>query len=273
MVKKLIKHEIASSARHFVPVFIMGLVGAGIFTSLMVSSFKVEYSDMVEIAIGLGIVLLIGLVIASIVLMVIGELYVTYKSMYSVTGYRQFTYPITSQQRIAVKVITTLFWTIVTSLYVMVMVGISLFITAMFSTDFSNLMNIVIDGLGDVLRNIDYAFATSLIVSGIGDTILSVFIILLAGAFANSSRIRKNRSVVALVAFLIINFVLSTISSIVLNLIFQANNVSFLGIIMAGDGSLGHLGIYLGTLIKMIYCVGCYFAIVWLWENKLEILN
>lgn len=274
MVKKLIRNEIESTFKYFVPVFIMGLVGAGIFTSLMVTSLNVSItSSAFEMVIAIVVILLVALVIASLVLSVLGLLQVMYKTLYSVTGYRQFTYPITSSQRILVKVITSLFWIFVTFIYVLLMLGLSILLSALFSFQFNEILNMINFNFIEALLSIDLAFTSLFNLSVVSNLVLQLMLILVAGAFANSSYIRKNRSIVAFVVYMLTSILIDSLYSITIYMITGIQSLGLGSIFIAGIVEIPYGGMALGVIINVLFIVAAYFTTVWLWERKLEILN
>lgn len=274
MVKKLIKHEISSTFKYFTPVFIMAIVGSILFTILTNVSLRQDtISDAFGLVIGFVVLILVGLVVASIVLAIMGLLQVTYKTLYSLTGYRQFTYPITSSQRIIVKLVTSLFWIMVTSIFVFIMFTLSILVTYLINEPVANLFEYVYYVLRQVLTGFDFVLLSVLSVNSLSEMVLQITTILFAGAVANSSMVRKNRAIIAFVVYFVSVLVFSNITSLISMLIFNYGGTGILGIISSGDSIISYESLSLTIVLNLIFVALTTYGTIWFWDNKLEILN
>lgn len=278
MVKKLLKHEIANSYKYFTPVFIIGIVGALVVTYLGLTTFQSEtnLSDSQSIIAAFAVLLLFGLGVVATVLTIGGLLKITYKSLYSVTGYRQFTYPITSRQRIIVKTITALFWNVVILAFLVLLIGASITIVGIFN---GVTFQIFIDAFVNVIRHSltfnsakdALLFTTNALIGGV----MEILIILFVGAFANTSFIRKKRSLVAIIAYIVIAWVINIVKSVVVYNIFgPSSSISFLTMLLQANVNVVYeQSMMITMLLNLIFCVLAYVGTEWLWDHKLEVLN
>lgn len=274
MVKKLIKHEISSTFKFFVPVFVMGVVGSLVFTFLTNVSLRQEtVSDGFAIIIGIVVLILTGLVVASIVLMIMGLLQVSYKTLYSLTGYRQFTYPITSLQRLIVKVVTSLFWVFVTGIFVTLMIALSALITYLINEPLANFFDYAYQLLKGLLADVDILRFVVKGFDSLADLTLQIVTILFAGALANSSRFRKNRALIAFVTYFVSMIVISNVNSLMSFALFGFADTGVMSLVTIGDTLLNYQTMTLSIVINLIFIGLTAFGTMWLWDNKLEILN
>lgn len=277
MVKKLLKHEITNSYKYFTPVFIIGFVGTMIFTYLGLTTFQSQsnLNGSQTIIASLAVLLLFGLGVVAMVLTIGGLLSITYKSLYSVTGYRQFTYPITSRQRIIVKTITALFWNAVITLFLVALVALSITIIGFFNGEtFQALITMFVNALVKSLTFDNLKDFAVFILNVMVGAIMQILIILFVGALANTSFVRKKRSLIAIVSYIGITWAINIIQGFVIYGMFgSAHSDGFLAMFEASSAFAVEQVTYVGILLNLIVCVLAYVGTEWLWDNKLEVLN
>lgn len=272
MVIKYTKHEIEQTFKYYLPVFGIGIVG-GLLLILMVSSLHSSISSSeVPWAFTFAILGLFALSVAGTVLTIRGMLIVLYSTLYSVTGYRQFTYPITSKQRIAIKVLVSTFWNIVTTVFLGIVGLLSVAIILLIIPEGKPAFDFAIQSALEVLKSVDVLNVSLMFGNFIVSSISSILMILVVGAIANSSWIRRNRSVYAIVIYVGLSLLTSQITGWVTDgLVTTVPFVTDFAVI--SQSILSVEGLLISIIINIIYSILMVLATIWLWDHKLEILN
>lgn len=258
MVIKFFKQDIKDSARVFIP--IIGVIAA-LFGILMFLPYIFNVNSGLLVFFGSLLSFLVSvLYISLIVLSVRGSIYVTYTSLYKEQAFRSFTTPITSMQLIIVKLLTLFFWGAAIMLSVIVLMLFSqLFVMnpiaigiREFMQSFGEFWNLFIKiGAGNIL-----VLTVLIIVSNINQFLL----MMLSGAFANTSWFTKNRGLVAFAAWVVLGMVQMTVLS--------QFNIQIMENSLLTDFS----PFWIMNCILLIFSIISAWLITWLWDKKLEIL-
>lgn len=275
MVIKYTKHEIEQTFKHYIPVFIMGVVGAVLVIGMAYTTSKaVTSSQDMPWAFSFMLLALFGVSIAASVIAIRAMLMVLYTNLYSVTGYRQFTYPITSVQRVIIKILTASFWNVIIGAFLLVIGFVTVLAIRAIIPGGEFVLEVIVDGIKEIFSKMDISRVLLSILSTITSSLLTIVVILLSGAFANSSWVRKNRTIMALIAYLVISVLMSQVSSLVLSGLFNSQGtVSGVIAIFGFENLLSLPGLLVSILMDFIFIIISVVGTIWLWENKLEILN
>ena len=152
MFSKLLKHEFRATARILLPVYLLPVIAALLFTLFIRLAGSYE-SVALEIMSGLAstiyIITVFGAGIVTFVLMV----YRFYKNYMTDEGYLMFTLPVTTDQLICSKLLAAFVWSLLSNAVVL----LSLFIPAIGRGFWKDFTKTVADMLEFLLRDFTYA--------------------------------------------------------------------------------------------------------------------
>lgn len=168
---------------------------------------------------------------------------------------------------------TSLFWALTTSLYVMMMIGLALLVTVMINEPLAQVFNYAWTAIKQVFTAFDFSWVAIVSLDRFVGLLLQIIVILFAGAFANSSMFRKNRALVALITYIVTMIVFSNVSNLIQFMIFNQGNNPVSWLFLVGDSVLSKEAMIFGSIINVVYSGILAYLTIWLWENKLEILN
>lgn len=275
MVIKLVKNEIKETFRTFLPVFILSIIGSILtfFVTLRIkntsSTIIAEDSQLASVLLGMAMFAIMILVIATVVLTTIQLVKVAYVSLYKTNGYRVFTYPVSSVQLYSSKVLTMVFWGLVSSIVMLICYLLPLYVVF---NDFFLIEELaIVWGMIKtlLLGDSDQIISTILLViSQVSTTILQISILMFAGSLANSSYVRKNRGFMAFLFFLGIYMIFTFVNGMIV-----PPSPTFEEVIYGNSGILKPTSILLSVLTDTLFFVCCSAGTIWVWNNKLEVLN
>lgn len=259
MVIKLIKRDFKDSMRYYGPMQIMIItlfVALGVAIQTQSSNLG-AFSDIIG---GLAIISIFGVILGLFIMSLLANIYILYTSVYGDRGYDLFTMPVTSFQIIAAKLLTIILWTVISGL----VAYFGMFIFLIIIGEFNSFMQ----GIKLIVENFDVIFLGLLdsqdvflvLLSGLVAWLFTSVLILFVGAAVNTSKIQKNRGVIAFVLYYAINFLVSLVMQFGMITTGIANNeVLFSAMLPSIIFRLSLMGIMI-------------FAVRYLWENKLEVL-
>lgn len=263
MVITLIRKELRDSLNIFTPitaitVALVILVYAPIAnTFINGDAFLSESSATLLMIVSL---LLVSFTIALFVLSVMAFVKVLYTNIYNNKGYELFTLPVKAWEIIVAKMATLIIWTAVIGLFGY----LSLMVTHLFIGDLELITDSFFGIFQIVFMNVkDFTSGFRMISAELLSTLISFLTILLAGAFANSKYVQRNRAGVAFVIFIVITLGLSYAE----NTFFIQNNV----ISMLTEPYYLTQSYYLIVATRLLEVILMFVGIVYLWENKLEL--
>ena len=268
MVGKLIKYDLKDTSKAYLPV--IGMILIGTVLALTSLSFAQGQSQLAFIFSTIMNFVIFGLVVGVVVMSVRATIYVLYGSIYTKNAYRLFTLPVKTWQIIVSKIMTSIIWSIVISILTFLSIGI---IVGYVSEDFF----IIFKGFGELMTQLSTMITPSLamvfIIDSVLTSILGSMIILFAGSLSNSSLIRKNRGILTFVIVLITLSIYGQVASS-----FGADTMSVfarynLNAFLVGNLNIQFMEFFWVFAFMGILIAGFTFATLWLWENKLEILN
>ncbi|CAM4263003.1 hypothetical protein H9L01_03855 [Erysipelothrix inopinata] len=272
MVIKLTKQEIIETTKAFIPVAIMTVVG-GLITLLIGTRLRYMFdagssgynAGIWELIFPLGFLAIFVLLIASGVLMFMMVIRILYQSIYKQNSYRFFTYPVTSRQLFFSKILTTLFWSVVS--YAMIL-GVFLIAITLSVGDLS-LISGFFGSMGEafayLLGGKNVLGHVLVALQGLITNLRYIVFILFAGSIANSSYIRKNRAFMTFLIYMGLVIVTSILYGIV-----GVEGITFTS---TGDLSISNVSLSIQLLSDLIMIVIASFGTIWFWDHKLEVLN
>ncbi len=273
MVIKLVKNEIKATAKSFLPVLIMTIIGA-VLSVIIGFQMKdvasgLELTTFGSIFLGVSMLVIYAMIIASVVLTYKAIIDMLYKGIYKKSAYRLFTYPASSTEIFIAKTITASFWSLVSfaGIFAIYFGAISIFFIdasmwRQITQIFSFLFGAIFEG--------NATFASFLIVVGqFTQTILWVTVLLFAGSIANSSRFRNNRGLLTFVLFIGIYFLISILS----NLMLPGSGFDIISIENGTGGGISNSYQVISLIKDVIFIIISGVGTIWFWNNKLEILN
>ena len=268
MVGKLIKNDLKDSSKAYLPVFVMIVVGTVL--ALLSLSFAGGHSQFAYFVSTLMDLVIFGLVIAVMVMSVRATIYVLYSSLYTKNAYRLFTLPVKPWQILVSKIVTSIIWSILVSILTLVSVGI---IVGYVSEDFF----IIFKGLNELITQLRMLVTPSILAAFLMDaslsTILGYVMILFAGAFTNTSFIRKNRGIITFITVLITASVYGRISDVFGANIFSVLERYDLNAFLVGTLHINFMEFFWVFAFVVLIIAALVAATLWLWDNKLEITN
>lgn len=222
MLGKLLKYELKSTAKFFVPMYIAILVITTLNTIFIRKNVFVEAQGIINMVIG-------GLFIAITTLTIVIIVKRFKKNLLGDEGYLMFTLPVNSSSLILSKYISALIWVLLTM--IVTAMAVIIYSNALFTnvgglfgdgTTFS-ISNIMVSGEELVKNNQDIIIILSiigLILSGIS---IVVFVIYNSIAIAQLPIFTKHKTVVSIISFFVIGKIISVIYDFVNNFTPQIN--------------------------------------------------
>lgn len=286
MVGKLIKNEFLDSRRSFQTVLVMIVSLTTILTIVVNTRFE---NSAVAFVIPILILIMVGLFIAVMVMWVMAFIDLLYKSIYNKNGYRLFTMPVKTWEIVVAKTVVFFIWmfiiAVVTFLAMMIFLAISFRDLEIFRV-YQSLISYI-------LSNFSLAEIGIMVLSFISSNLITITVILFIGSVANSHFIQNRRALVAFVGYLILTAIISrfTVSFVsevslfdfVINdqLIMNPGMIDSINPLTQGWSTLFELSantigfqtVAKVTLIELLMSGLLMFGTVWMWDNKLEILN
>lgn len=286
MVGKLIKNEFLDSRKSFQPVLLMIVSLTTILT--IVTNTRLENSAAAFV-IPILILIMIGLFIAVMVMWVMAFIDLLYKSIYNKNGYRLFTMPVKTWEIAVAKTVVYFIW--------MLIVGIVTFLAMIIFLAISfrdlEILKVYQSLIGYILSNFNFAEIGVMILSLISNNLITIMVILFVGSFANSHFIQNRRALVAFVGYLILTAIISrftvafvaevSLFDFIINdqLIMNPGMIDSINPLTQGwstifelsTNAIGFQTVAKVTLIEMLMSGLLMIGTIWMWDNKLEILN
>lgn len=259
MVIKLVKRDLKDSIKYYGPIQILIVVlflGVGFFLNSVESS----QHNLMNFMATLSMMSVFAVMFSLFILSILANIYILYTSIYGDRGYDLFTMPVSSGSIILSKLLTVSIWSILSA----ITAGFGMLLFLLMTGNIGNFMygvSFITENFQIIFAQFDYSIfglgAVRLITNGLFTSVL----ILLCGAAVNSSKIQKNRGVMAVVLYYVLSMVVSFVEAY-----FVPFNDPMAGIMMSTASNVGLIGYKLALVGFMV------FGIKWLWENKLEIL-
>lgn len=247
MLGKLLKYEFKATARTFLPIY-----GALILVALGNRLFRMGNIDL---GFGLTTAILVGLFVALGVLTLIVTIQRFNRNLLGDEGYLMFTLPVTPNELIFSKLITTVVWGIVSG-----MIGVITFIILMGDYQvFREMIRLWPQLWGEFMTEIDSQFKgqvalllVSIPLTGLFSYVQFILMIYLSLATAQLPIFAKHRGIISFITFFVINSVLQLVTAIVGEVI-PFPNIS---------GIVTLMSIMIGTvIIDIILFIGIHYIL------------
>ncbi|MEG1930901.1 MAG: hypothetical protein RR131_07150 [Anaerovorax sp.] len=260
MLGKLLKYEVKSTGRIFVPLY-----GALAAISIIISLLFSPDSGMGGIVNGILLVLYFSLMVAIAVVTFVVIIQRFYKNLLTDEGYLMFTLPVKTWQLVAGKLLIAMLWSVVSS----VVAGLSVFLimTATFG-NFGEFIQMIQQGI-HMLAQLEFniwmtIFEVVLVmILSLAANILLIYAAIGLGHIANRRQILW--SVVAYIAILTL---LQIVTSLVMKIL-DLSGVDFMQM-LSMQGQI-NLAIFGTMLLVVVTAVVCYVITVLSLNKKLNL--
>lgn len=215
MLNKLIKYEIKSVARYFVPLY--GLIlSISLMLGLTSGRFFTEYTGQMGGTIFFATLtaILVSVYIALTVVTIIMIVTRFNRNLLGDEGYLMMTLPVKVEEVIHSKWISAMLWMILST--IVAILGFTFLFIRQLSTE---TFMLIFERLGDILSEVDN-FAVLLVVANVFLAFLhSIFTIYFSLSLAHLSPFNKHRNIWAVVIYVMIGNVVAIVSNKVLELL------------------------------------------------------
>lgn len=260
MLGKLLKYELKSTARTFIPLY------AAILVVAIVNGFTVG-TEMFEIQ-GIATLILGGLMVALFVITIVVIIQRFKKNLLEDEGYLMFTLPVSPKMLVLSKYIVSIIWAILSGI-----VGLGAFLLVMVISvrgevsiaDYLELFNQMYQtfiGEGNWYLILEMAL---LILSGYSVFIFNIYLSLSMGQL---SVFNKHRTAASFISFFVINIVITTIQSNIGRYIDLGSDV-----VVNGDNilSLVSSSLAIGLIFYLIMIICLFIGTSYILEKKLNL--
>lgn len=252
MFLKLWKYEIKCSYRAYLLMYAI----------LLLSTLFVNASIPMLSVISMVIY---GCMIVVILVMTFVMIIRTYQqSMFSKNGYLTLTLPVSGKMLMTVKIMNATMWFLLS--YVIIFLSVMVLSMRMGEISITELM----DAFGYVFQRADlesWMMLINLTVSML-QTVTMMYMIM---NFTHTNYIRKHRGLIAVVIFVVLNLLLSTVNGFLFT---DGASLSmmdlFIGSTSTGGGFIEN-SVYVSTIESMVLLILCFFGASYILDHKLEI--
>lgn len=279
MFRKLLKNEFKSSFFDFMIIYAV-IIFTGLISGIIIR-FDINSKHNLYVYV---ILLYILVFFAAIILILKNIIMSFYKKMFDKQGYLTFTLPVSTNQIILSKLIVNFLW-VIFSFLVLTLSGIIVFLIS--SEQSIEILKTVFNEVYLQLKKFGLLRADLIIlysIVGLVGIIIGLEYLLVILSLLNIGKFKKHKFIKGILIFIVFNFVINIISSIIL-IIFPY----FIGIELKEQGLVGNLQIYslsnilnsevaiipivfLGQIILMIIEIVAFYLISKvLIEKKLEL--
>lgn len=218
MLGKLLKYEFKATSRTFLPIYV-----ALILVSLGNRLFRMGNIDF---GLGLTTALLVGLFVALGVLTLIVTIQRFNRNLLGDEGYLMFTLPVTTNELIFSKLLTTIIWSGLSTIIGMITFVILISdyqIFKEFTQVWPQLWNEIIQGMNSQFKGQAVLILIGVPLAGLFSYIQCILMIYLSLATAQMPMFAKHRGIISFIIFFVINSVLQLITAILSEFIPFAN--------------------------------------------------
>ncbi|MEG2377702.1 MAG: hypothetical protein RSC43_05015 [Clostridia bacterium] len=263
MLGKLLKYEMKSTARIFLPLYGCIVVFAAIVRAFMQINTGAG-SRLLNILSGLSVFLYVAIIISTFVITLIVLIQRFYRNLLGDEGYLMHTLPVRTRQQIGAKLIAASTWVLFAIIVVIISVLV-LVISPQFISAFGELLT---GRLGDMLMKIGASDIAVFI-----ELAIMIFLSLVCGiliiytSIAVGSLFNKNRIGAAFIAFIAINFGLNLLSSCVMLL---ASSINIFSLIPGGSAAV-HIVLACGICFNILISAAAFFATNYILKRRLNL--
>lgn len=260
MLGKLLKYELKSTARTFIPLY------AAILVVAIVNGFTVG-TEMFEIQ-GIATLILGGLMVALFVITIVVIIQRFKKNLLEDEGYLMFTLPVSPKMLVLSKYIVSLIWAILSGIVavgaflLVILISVRGEIGIDYFVQFFDEMHQILGTQGNWYIMLEVAL---LMLGGYSVFIFNIYLSLSMGQL---SVFNKHRTAASFISFFVINIVISTIQSN-----FGTNIDLASDVIVNGDNILSILsnGLAIGLIFYLIMIVCLFIGTSFILEKKLNL--
>ena len=281
MIRKLVKHDILSTYRDFAGLY-LGMIAFALLVAVSINMDRQGYF------MGISILVLSGLSLATAIVTFVSILRLFSKRMFSTEGYLTMTLPVSNRQTVLAKLLTGAFWSVMTAV-VFTLVGAILAGSLWMSmTDRMLVEGYTWSQLWTMFMETGFVriLTSGILMSiplGILEMFYSLLILLFVIVFVNTSYVKKNKTGIGIVVFLMISLILNTFRT---NVIAGPVSVNDLNIhILPGVDAVAQVlaalrgfkydinWLQYGGMIAfyLIVLAGFGYLTIWLLDHKLEL--
>ncbi|HSQ88412.1 ABC transporter permease [Romboutsia sp.] len=257
MLGKLLKYELKSTARTFIPLYIaILLVSIVNGFSLSAEMFKIQ---------GLSTMLLVGLFIALLVINIVVIVQRFKKNLLEDEGYLMFTLPVSPKMLVLSKYIVSVIWTILSGLVAMLVFMLVAFISSNGDIKILEVFNTLTQAMRDY--NIWSVFLSMLILILCGYSTF-IFTIYTSLSLGQLPIFNKHRIAASLVSFFVINSIISTIQNklaMYINTSVEMINID--GVLQTTSNN----GLFANIALQLVILVCLFIGTSYILENKLNL--
>ncbi|NLW14776.1 MAG: hypothetical protein GX038_00735 [Erysipelothrix sp.] len=276
MVFKLVKNGLKDSKNKFLP--IMGMVVA-MMLLLTVFIQSIDYESMM---IGNSLILLVvmALAIATVVMSILGFIYLLYLSVYDKNGYQLFTLPVKTWEIVVSKIIIYIIWNAAIITVSVLSISVMLMIT-MGTSDYLAILKVLYK---DIQGQIELRVILTFLLNAFVNSMMGISFFLLCGSVIHSTYIQNNRKFKMFLLYVIGTLLLTSIIGF-----FTPDSAGFiLNFEISGDPFMAETvsdllkitsnvkGLQSMNLLSLLYAVLTGFFLlgtVKMWDTKLEIID
>ncbi|MFU2417820.1 ABC transporter permease [Peptacetobacter sp. AB800] len=218
MLGKLIKYEFKATMRSFLAIY-----ASLILTGVLIGIFMFAN---VEVGMSLGMLIMVALMITLGVLTITVIIKRFSKNLLGDEGYLMMTLPVSAKKIVASKIITSVVYLILSTIvvflvFVVIMLPSGMATMEEFIQSMGNVWNYMVMNLlsaRDIILNIIIT-----LIIGIVDYVSFILVIYTSLSVGQLKPFNKHRTPVAIIAFFIINMIVSVISDVLSNLLESMN--------------------------------------------------
>ncbi len=270
MLIKLIKHDILSTYRHILPVYLAVLIVA------LVGGISAYFNDVSWLNV-LIMVSFFASMVALIVSMIVIVNQLFYKRLYTSEGYLNFTLPVSTTETFLSKIITAMFW-----MFISILVSVSGFLIFVFILSFTNgaielrqmfsqYGDQIVFFITEMLKMSLYSFPHF-----VAGTAYSLTLLLFAIVLAQSAYIPKAKVVVGIIVYILLSGIISNISDNIsaftwMSTMMNANTISTTQLFNF-DYQIYWDAYFLSIAFYAIIAAALFYGSVWINDRKCELV-
>lgn len=205
MLIKLIKHDLKSTYRTLLPIYI------GMMSIAVLFAFSSQFNNP---ALDIIVVVIFGAIMAATaVSLIMVSIRLFSARLFSNEGYLSFTLPVSVSELYLSKIITAMIWSFVT--FLVISLASSIFVAILLiinSADFSEVMRLIGDNLA-VYSSMLFKLMNVTLPQAIISMASAYALFLFAIVVSNTSYFSRNKTIVAVVLFFVLSFIVNNIEA------------------------------------------------------------
>lgn len=214
MLGKLLKYEFKATGRRFIPLY------AAILVVALLLNFGIS-NPYLDIIVAFAGFLLFGLIVALVVIALITIINRFKNNLLEDEGYLMFTLPVSTEKLIISKLICAVVW-VIASLFVGILAGLFIAVNRDFISEIKELIKYLPHILGKIKAEY-YLWFTQGIICLFLQLVFFILLVYTSLSVSQMAVFHKRRGLVSIVAFILLNTIISIIVGKVFNGIFDFN--------------------------------------------------